>query len=159
MIKWSWQNIKIIITMGVYLTRGPSGPDPRQSEQRGRPTGPTPWSASQGLRWFDPSLGCHVSTRGGEAWVVGGHSTRPASHVAWLAGHHVAPNRPLQVNGGPIHPYKYPPPLTVKVEIPHSTCNSPLVKGFSLVVVAQVKPCQESRVELSRVESSLELWK
>jgi hypothetical protein len=34
--------------------------------------------------------------------VGGGHSTWPASH-------HLAPNRPLHVGGGPIHPYKYPP--------------------------------------------------
>jgi hypothetical protein len=25
------------------------------------------------------------------------------------AGHHLPPNRPLQVSRGPIHPYKYPP--------------------------------------------------
>jgi hypothetical protein len=58
---------------------------------------------------------------------VGGYrSTWAADHVAWPVGHHLAPNRPLQVGGGPIHPYKYP--LMVKVEIPQSTCSSPLVK-------------------------------
>jgi hypothetical protein len=36
-------------------------------------------------------------------------TARPVGHVAWLAGHHLAPNQPLQVGGGPIHPYKYPP--------------------------------------------------
>jgi hypothetical protein len=34
--------------------------------------------------------------------VGGGCSTRPA-------GHHLAPNQPLHVGGGPIHPYKYRP--------------------------------------------------
>jgi hypothetical protein len=34
--------------------------------------------------------------------VSGSRSTRPA-------GHHLVPNRPLQVGGGAIHPYKYPP--------------------------------------------------
>jgi hypothetical protein len=48
------------------------------------------------------------------------------AHKTPISGHHLVPNRPLQVGGGPIHPYKYP--LTVKVEIPHSTCSSPLVK-------------------------------
>jgi hypothetical protein len=61
--KWSWPNVKIIITTGVYLTRGPSGPDPR-------PTG-------QGSRRFGPSLGCHASTRVGEAWVSGESRWRP----------------------------------------------------------------------------------
>jgi hypothetical protein len=41
--------------------------------------------------------------------VGGGSSTQPAGHVAWLPSHHLAPNRALQVGGGPIHPYKYPP--------------------------------------------------
>jgi hypothetical protein len=58
--------------------------------------------------------------------VSGGHSSRPADHVAWPPDLHVAPNRPLQVGGGLIHPYKYP--LTVKVDTPHSTCSSPLVE-------------------------------
>jgi hypothetical protein len=36
--------------------------------------------------------------------VSGGHSTWLADHVAWSLGLHLAPNRPLQVGGGPIHP-------------------------------------------------------
>jgi hypothetical protein len=36
-------------------------------------------------------------------------STRLAGHVAWLPSHHLVPHRPLQVGGGTIHPYKYPP--------------------------------------------------
>jgi hypothetical protein len=95
------------------LTRGTSGPDPRLSGPRGRPAGPTPWPIGQGLRQFDSSLGCHTSTRGGEARVMekvgGGRSTRSVGHVAWPPDHHLVPNRPLQVGGGPIHPYKYPP--------------------------------------------------
>jgi hypothetical protein len=126
MTKWSWLNFKIIITTGVYLTRGPSGLDLRLSGPRGRSAGPTHSLASQGLRWFGLSLGCHVSTRGGEGWVGGGRSTRPNGHVAWPPGLHLAPNQPIQVGGGPIHPYKYP--LMVKVDTPHSTCSSPLLK-------------------------------
>jgi hypothetical protein len=58
--------------------------------------------------------------------VHGGCSTRPAGDVAWLPGLHLAPNRPLLVGGDLIHPYKYP--LPVKVDTPHSTCSSSLVK-------------------------------
>jgi hypothetical protein len=58
--------------------------------------------AGQGLRRFGPSLGCHTSTQGGEARVGGGRSTQPPSQ-------HLVPYRPLQVGGGHIHPYKYPP--------------------------------------------------
>jgi hypothetical protein len=87
------------------LTRGPSGLDPRPSGPRGRLAGTTPWPTGQDLRQFGLSLGCHM---------------------AWSTSHHLAPNQPLQVDGGPIHPYKYP--LTVKVDTPHSFCGSPLVK-------------------------------
>jgi hypothetical protein len=41
--------------------------------------------------------------------VGGGWSTRPDGHVARRPGHHMVPNRLIQVGGGPIHPYKYPP--------------------------------------------------
>jgi hypothetical protein len=37
MTKWSWLNVKIIITTSLYLTRGPSGLDPRLSGPRGQP--------------------------------------------------------------------------------------------------------------------------
>jgi hypothetical protein len=50
--------------------------------------------------------------------VGGGRSTQPPGHVV--------PNRPLEVGGGPIHPYKYP--LMVKVDTPHSFYSPPLVK-------------------------------
>jgi hypothetical protein len=61
--------------------------------------------------------------------VGGGRSTWSADHMAWLAGHHLAPNRPLQVGGGLIQPYKYPPPaIMVNVDTSHSFCSSPLVK-------------------------------
>jgi hypothetical protein len=139
MTKWSWPNVKIIITTGVYLTRGPSRIDPWPSGPRGQPTSPTSWPTGQGLRRFGPSLSCHTSTRGGEALVGGESRWRPL---------HLVPNWPLQVGGGPIHPYKYP--LIVKVDttliLQFSTCN-----GSNLVVVAQAKPCWESRVESSRV--------
>jgi hypothetical protein len=46
--------------------------------------------------------------------------------VAWPTNHYLASNQPPQVGGGHIHPYKYH--LTVKVEIPYSSCSSPLVK-------------------------------
>jgi hypothetical protein len=70
MTKWSWPNVKIIITAGVYLTRGPSALDPRLSRLRG-------WPVGQGLTQFGPSLGCHASTRGGEGQVSGESQRRP----------------------------------------------------------------------------------
>jgi hypothetical protein len=58
--------------------------------------------------------------------VGGGRSTQPAGHMAWPTGHHLEPNRSLQVGGSPIHPINTP--LIVKVNTPHSFCSSPLVK-------------------------------
>jgi hypothetical protein len=40
--------------------------------------------------------------------VGGGRSTWSASHVAWPAGHHLAPDRLLHVGGAPPQPYKSP---------------------------------------------------
>jgi hypothetical protein len=40
---------------------------------------------------------------------LAGPTPWPAGHAARLLGHHLAPNRLIQVGGGPIHPYKYPP--------------------------------------------------
>jgi hypothetical protein len=135
------------------LTHGPSGPDRRMSGPRGWPTSTTHWPACQGLRRFSPSLGFHASIQGGEARVSGGRSTRSAGHVACPAGHHLEPNRHLQVGGGPIQPYKYP--LMVKVNMPHSFCNPPLVTfQFSSSSAGEAL----SGVE-SWVKSLLELWK
>jgi hypothetical protein len=133
MTKWSWPNIKIISTTRVYSTRGPSGPDPRLSGPDRRLSGPGAGLQAQ-------LLGRPARVSGGLAWafittclheekpksVDGAPPGRPASHVVWPPDHHLAPNRPLQVGGGPIHPYKYP--LMVKVDTPHSFCSSPLVK-------------------------------
>jgi hypothetical protein len=120
---------QIIITTGVYFRHGPSGSDPWPSGQRGRPASPTPWPA--GWPGFEviqikPWLPRVYTKRRSPSWWRPLHSA--PDHVAWLTGHHLAPNRPLQVSGGSIHPYKYPPPPTVKVEAPQSTCSSPLVK-------------------------------
>jgi hypothetical protein len=105
MTKWSWPTVKIIFTTGVYLTCGPSGPDPRLSGSRGRPA-----------RVWGSSAGALVATRLHKEEkaklvekVSGGWSTRPAIHVAWMPALHLAPNRPLQASEGPIHPYKLPP--------------------------------------------------
>jgi hypothetical protein len=104
-------NVKIIITMGVYLTHGL---DPKPSEPRGHPASPTPWLAGQGLRWFGPSYGCHASTQGGEA-RVGGESQWSESVVA------APPGRPVTTW------HQTDLSKSVKVNTPHSTCSSPLV--------------------------------
>jgi hypothetical protein len=98
--------------MGVYLTHGLSGPNPRLKGPKGRPTGQIPWPAIHALCWFGLWLQGHVSTRavedqgGGE--VSGGRYTLPAGHVAWPIGYHLVPYRLLQVGGAPPWPYKYP---------------------------------------------------
>jgi hypothetical protein len=67
----------------------------------------------QGLRWFGLRLGCHIlheeEMPESVEKVGGGRSTWPTAQVAWPTGHHLLPNRPLQVGGVPIHSYKYPP--------------------------------------------------
>jgi hypothetical protein len=102
------------------------GPDPRLSGPKGWPTVPTPWSTGQGLRRFHPKLGCHAPTRGGEARVDGGRSTRSA-------GHHLAPKQPLQVDRGPIHSYKYPPHGESRHTHTHHILEIPLAKLSFLV--------------------------
>jgi hypothetical protein len=84
--------------------------------------------------------------------VGGGHSTRSAGYVAWLAGHHLASNRPLQVGGGPIHPYKYPPHGESRDTTLYLYFST--YKGSVIVVVVQAKPYRESRVESSLRSSS-----
>jgi hypothetical protein len=62
--------------------------------------------------------------------VGGGRSTRSAGHVAWLAGHHLAPNQLLQVGGAPPWPYKYPPMVEMRRHTTHfgdSTCKAPIL--------------------------------
>jgi hypothetical protein len=58
--------------------------------------------------------------------VSGSRSTRPASHVTWPLGCHLATNRLLQVGGAPPGPYKYRPPVEIRTHIPlprNSTCK------------------------------------
>jgi hypothetical protein len=129
-IKWRWPNVKMSITTGVYLTRGPSGPNPRPSGPRGRPASPTPWLASQGLSRLDLRLGWHVSTsvhnEGSEAW----RRWRPRGVAdqphGWSVGHPFALNQPCQVGGDSPLPLYNPP--TAEDSTTHSTCSSPLVK-------------------------------
>jgi hypothetical protein len=60
--------------------------------------------------------------------VGGGCSTRSASHVAWPTGHPLAPNRLLQVGGGPPRPYKYPPTVDMRTHtFGDSTCKAPIL--------------------------------
>jgi hypothetical protein len=81
--------------MGVYLTHGPSGPNHRPKGPKGQPAGHV-------LCWFGPRLRGHVSIRGVEGHG-GGESRWMSLHPA---GHHLAPNRLLQVGGAPPQPYK-----------------------------------------------------
>jgi hypothetical protein len=74
--------------------------------------------AGQALRQFDPSLGCHTSTQGGEGRVGGGRSTQLAGHVGWPPGLHLVPDlsKLVEVPFTLINTT-----LTVKVHTPHST--------------------------------------
>jgi hypothetical protein len=110
--KWSWQNLKMSITMGVYLTCRAGGPNPRLSGPRGQPVGPTPWLVSQGLSRLGPGLGWDVSMlvhkEGSETWRwwrPRGVAGRPHG---WPVSRPFARNRPCQVGGGSTLPLYKP---------------------------------------------------
>jgi hypothetical protein len=141
--KWSWTNVKMSTTTGVYLTHGPSGQNPRPSGPRSRPA--RDWDGSawdlvdMSLHWFtrkDPRL---EGGGGREEWPVGHVDGRPSicskpTFPCWWR----LPSAPLRLK---THYLQF------------STC-----KGFGLVVVAQVKPYWELRVNssiCSSIRSSL----
>jgi hypothetical protein len=132
---------------GVYLAHRPSGPNPGPNGPRGRPAGPTPWLASRpnslagwpGLKPFWPMASWTCLHLKRKAMAVekgsGGRSTRPAGHVARPAGQHLVSYRLSQVGGAPPQPYKYPPPVEIRIHTPlheNSTC-----KALILSVVAR----------------------
>jgi hypothetical protein len=137
--KWSWPNVKIIITVGVYLTCGPTRTDPRPSGPRGQPAGRPGFDVVR----LEPWLPRVYTRRSPSRWRA---LHQPAGYMAWSPNHYPVPNWPLQVSGGSIHPYKYPHGESqyITLILQFSTC-----KCSSLGVVAQEKPCQESRVESS----------
>jgi hypothetical protein len=131
MTKWSWPNVKIIITTGVYLTRVPSGPNPRPNRPRGRLAGRPGFKVVRAETWLP-----HVYTRRRSlSWWRQSVEAAPLGRLSmWLgrpAGHHVAPNWPLQVGGGPIHTYKYSPHGESRHT--HHTLEIPLAKLSFLV--------------------------
>jgi hypothetical protein len=82
----------------------------------------------------------------------GGRTPWPMGHVARPAGHHLVCYRLNQVSNPSLDPYKCLPTGENQSNthyLKFSTC-----KGFNLVIVVQVKPCQESRVESSICASS-----
>jgi hypothetical protein len=80
MTKWSWSNVKIDITMGVYLTHGPSGLDPRLSEPRGRPAA----RVGGGSAWALVAMCLPEQAKPESIEKVGGdRSTRLTGHVGW----------------------------------------------------------------------------
>jgi hypothetical protein len=91
--------------MGVYLTHGLRGSNPRPKGPKGRPVA----KLLGRLAMFYVGLArAFKDTCLHEEWkakvmekVRVGCSTRPASH-------HLAPNRLVQVCGAPPQPYKYP---------------------------------------------------
>jgi hypothetical protein len=101
----------------VYLTRGPSGANPRPKGPKGWPAGPTPWLAGHVLSRFSPRHHGHMSTREEEGQGGGSHSTRPADHVPRTVGCHLVSYLLGQVGGAPPQPYKYPPPVEIRTYI------------------------------------------
>jgi hypothetical protein len=110
--------------MGVYLTRGLSGPNPKPNGPRGQRTSPTLWPVGQVLSQFSLHLCGHMSIREEEGQGSGSRSTRPTSHVARPVGRHLACSRLGQVGGAPPRPYKYP--LQWKLEHTHHYSEIPL---------------------------------
>jgi hypothetical protein len=103
---------------------------PRLKGPKGWPVGQTPWPADQVSCRFGPQLRGHVPTGGVEGQGGGGRSTQPAGEVAWLAGHHLVPNRLLRVGGAPPRTYKYPPTVEMRR---HQISEIPLAKLSFLV--------------------------
>jgi hypothetical protein len=130
------------ITTGVYLTRGPSGPNPGQVGPRGG----RPWfeSAQPGIWLTHLYIGSQGSIQGLKA-VEAERSGRPET---WMI------SRP-SISSKPSPLPRYKPPMA-KDSTTYSACSSPLVKvQFSSSSCADEAP---SGVE-SRVEHSLELRK
>jgi hypothetical protein len=67
--------------------------------------------------------------------VGGGRSTQLAGHVAWPAGHHLVPNRLVQVSGDRPRPYKYPPTMEMRRHAPHLEYS--ICKALILSVVVR----------------------
>jgi hypothetical protein len=119
--KWSWQNLKMSITMGVYLTRRAGGPNPRLSGPRGQPVGPTPWLVSQGLSRPGTWLRCLYVGSQGRIWdlkvVEAERSGRPAVHLL--------ETDLARLVEAPLYPYISP--AMAEDSTTHTTCSSPLV--------------------------------
>jgi hypothetical protein len=134
----------------VYLTRGPSGPNSRPSGPRGRPA--KVWVSSPedlvdtSLHQFTGTFPRLDGGGGREEWSVDHVDVQPD-------GRPFAPNQPCHVGGESPLPLYISPPYRWILNNTHylefSTC-----KCFGLVVVAQTKPCRESRVESSIRSSS-----
>jgi hypothetical protein len=85
----------------MHLTQG-------GSVQRLLTNGPRGWPTGQILSRFGPRLPRHESTQEEKGQGKRRCSTRPASHVARPANHHMVSYCLGQVGGAPSQPYKYP---------------------------------------------------
>jgi hypothetical protein len=144
--KWSWPNVKMSITAGVYLTRGPSGPNPRPSGPRGLPAG-------QDLSRFSPGLSWHVSTlihkKASESW-------RGGREVGRLTIHLLQTDLAKSVET-PLCPYISPP--MAKDSTRHSTCCPPHVKvQFNSSSTGEAQPRVESSIRSSSKSSLRDRW-
>jgi hypothetical protein len=113
--KWSWPNVKMSITTWVYLRRGPSGPNPRQSGPKGRPAQDL---VDTSLRRFTRK---DLRLEGG-----GGREEWPADHVEGRPAVHLLQTSLAKSVETPLYTNISPP--TIEDSTIHSTCSSPLVK-------------------------------
>jgi hypothetical protein len=101
-----WNSTKILVTLGVYLTRGGSLQRLLTSGPRGWPTGPTLQPLAG---WLHGDTLQEAIEENPKLKVGGGQTSWPAGHVAMLAVHHLACYRLNQVGNPSLDPYKYPP--------------------------------------------------
>jgi hypothetical protein len=119
-----WNSIKISVTPGMYLAQRGSVQRPLTSGSGGgRPAKSHGRSANffVGLArgFLDTCLREKGKTMAVEK-VGGGRTHWPSSHVVRSANRHLGSYHLIQVGGAPPWPYKYPPPLPMKVDT-HTT--------------------------------------
>jgi hypothetical protein len=138
------------------VTCRPCGAKPQVKGLKGRAAGPTPWPVGHTLSEFRLRPGGYVHTSVHKSIlcprVNGNQKEWPTGHVDGHPGiRHLQTNSIKSVEA-PLNLYI----RILKVEFTHTTLFLELstFKGSNLVVEAQAKPCEGSRVESSLRSSS-----
>jgi hypothetical protein len=110
--KENWNSTKISVTPRIHLTQGGSVQRPLTSGPRGWPGAQTLWPVGPTLQllvgWLHGNALQEVVTMTLKLEVSGGRTQWPFSHVARLAGQHLAHYQLNQVGNSSLDPYKYP---------------------------------------------------